>query len=47
MVVPWELKILSPRIIKGLTVFKIVIWGGKSLVFWSEILFYSNMSAEL
>ena len=31
---------------KGITVFKIVIWGCKSLVLWSEISFYGNTSAE-
>ena len=29
------------------TVMKIVIWGGKSLFLWSDILFYSHANAEL
>ena len=31
---------------EGKTVFKIFIWGGLSSDIWSEILFYSDASAE-
>ena len=32
--------------IKGITAFKFVIWGGKSVVLRSEILFYGDTSAK-
>ena len=32
--------------IYGITVLKIVIWGGKSSVLWSQIAFYGNAMAE-
>ena len=38
------LKILD--INKGITVFKIFIWGGMSSDKWSEIRFYGDMLAE-
>ena len=30
----------------GITVLKIVVWGGRSLVLWSQIAFYSSAKAS-
>ena len=41
-VIPYAMEVSTLYV--GITVFKIVIWGGKLLVLWSEILFYDNAS---